>query len=288
MTVLSKKTGPTRMSWLLPVLRLALAFVLALGIGFIAGQFLPLPPDDLSTICGKLPAEAVWSDCISLRSAIAVEEATSIARWALWLSFGTMLASVIALIGLIQAFLHGQRNIELAIEANRIALENGKSQSRAYVVVEAVKCQMSEDGRLVTKVEFQNSGLSPALGLRWLYNADLKIVENAETGHNITLSGVADLEKSHWRQDIPAGKCWTSRPLALQRNDEAGEAMKQAAFIAVTVKIVADYQDVFGTTHELAACFQGRLGTDGFNKLMKAQDDAWEKTVNQGGSKPHG
>ena len=283
MTVPSKKTGPTRMSWLLPVLGLTLAFVLALGIGFIAGQFLPVPPDDLSTICRKLPAEAVWSDCISLRSAIAVEEATSIARWALWLSFGTMLASVVALIGLINAFLHGQRSIELTVEANRIALENAKSQSRAYVVVEAVKCQMSEDGSLVIKVKFQNSGLSPALRLRWLCDAHLEIVEKAETRHNITLSDDADLEKSHWRQDIPAGKCWTSRPLALQRNGEAGEAMKQAAFIAVTIKIVADYQDVFGSIHELTACFQGRLGTDGFDELMKAQDDAWEKTAKLAG-----
>ena len=284
MTVPSEGNGPTRMSWLPPVLRLTLAFVLALGIGFLAGQFLPLPPDDLSTICRNLPAEAVWSDCISLRSAIAVEEATSIARWALWLSFGTMLASVIALVGLINAFLHGQRNIALTVEANRIALQNGKSQSRAYVVVEAVKCQLSEDGRLVTRVKFQNSGLSPALRIRWLYNAHLEIVENAETRHNITLSDDPDLEKSHWREDIPAGKCWRSRPLALQRNDEAGEAMKQAAFIAVAVKIIADYQDVFGSTHKLTACFQGRLGTDGFDKLMKAQDDAWEKTVKLAGA----
>jgi hypothetical protein len=164
------------------------------------------------------------------------------------------------MVGLIIAFRQGQRNITLATDANRIAVENGQTQARAYVVVHSVECQLSEHGQLTTRVTFQNSGLSPARRLRWLYNAHLMIYGENER-RSLTLGDEPDLEKSHWRQDIPSGQTWTSVPLALrQQNDlEVSAEISHAAFFAVTVKIVADYQDVFGITHLEIACFQGRV-----------------------------
>lgn len=47
-------------------------------------------------------------------------------------------------------------------------------------------------------------------------------------------------------------------------------------FIAVTAKAVADYQDVFGTTHREIACFQGRVNPahadTPYAKLLRAHD----------------
>lgn len=258
---MAKKADPVPLDWIPPTLGITLALTLAIGIGFLIGQQTPPAPDDMSAICRKLPEAIKSSDCIALRSAVAAEAATSISRWALWLSFGTLLASTMALIGLIIAFRQGQRTIALATDANRIAMENGQAQARAYVVVQAVECKLGADGRLTTRVKFQNSGLSPARRLRWLYNARLAVEHGEARRQTVTIGDEPDLEKSHWRQDIPSGKTWTSSPLSLRRIDDAALAapIEKAVFIAVTVKIVADYQDVFGIVHRENACFQGRL-----------------------------
>jgi len=258
---MTETTEPVQRDWGVPLLGITLALTLAIGIGFLMGQQTPPAPDDMSAICRHLPQKGVTADCIALRSAVATEGATSIARWALWVSFGSLVASTFALIGLIIAFTQGQRTIALAIDSNRIAMENGQTQVRAYVVIQSVECQLSERGQLTTKVKFQNSGLSPARRLRWLYNAQLVIVGVENDQRSLTLSEEPDLEKSHWQQDIPSAATWTSVPLALrQLNDpEVNALINQAVFIAVTVKVVADYQDVFGITHREIACFQGRV-----------------------------
>ncbi|WP_307117601.1 hypothetical protein [Sphingomonas kyeonggiensis] len=93
----------------MPILGISLALTIAIGIGFLMGQQTPPAPDDMSAICGHLPGKDRWADCTALRSAIATEGATTVARWALWLSFGSLAASGAALIGLIIAFMQGQR-----------------------------------------------------------------------------------------------------------------------------------------------------------------------------------
>lgn len=258
---MTKTTERAQGDWIIPTLGITLALTLAIGIGFLMGQQISAGPDDASTICRQLPKNALMADCIALRSAVATEGATSIARWGLWLSFGSVVASSVALIGLIIAFRQGQRTIAIATDANRIAMENGQTQARAYVVVQSVEARLSEHGYLTTRVKFQNSGLSPARRLRWLYNAHLVAVCGENEQRSLTLSDEPDLDKSHWRQDIPSAASWTSVPLALrQPNDpEVSNLINQAVFTVVTVKIVADYQDVFGTTHREIACFQGRV-----------------------------
>lgn len=150
-------------------------------------------------------------------------------------------------------------------------------------MVQSVECRLSEHGDLTARVKFQNSGLSPARRLRWLYKARLVVIHGEGQRHSLTLGGEPDLEKSHWRQDIPSAESWTSPPLALpQRNaPEVIASIRQSAFIAVTVRIVADYQDVFGTTHQEVACFQGRVEPrpdDAYAGLERAHDgvlDEW-------------
>jgi len=150
-------------------------------------------------------------------------------------------------------------------------------------VVQSVECRLSEHGDLTARVKFQNSGLSPARRLRWLYNAHLVVIHGEDEQRSLTLGGEPDLERSHWRQDIPS---WTSPPLALrQRNDpEVIALIPQSALIAVTVRIVADYQDVFGTTHQEVTCFQGRVEPrpdDAYAGLARAHDgvlDEWPGT----------
>lgn len=184
---MTKITEPVQRDWVVPLLGITLALTLAIGIGFLMGQQTPSAPDDMSTICRHLPPKSVTADCVALRSAVATEGATSVAQWALWVSFGSLVASTSALIGLIIAFTQGQRTIALATDSNRIALENGQTQARAYVVVQSVECQLSEHGQLTTRVKFQNSGLSPARRLRWLYNAHLVVV----CGENEQRSGLS-------------------------------------------------------------------------------------------------
>lgn len=277
-----KKTTEPVQDWVVPILGITLALALAIGIGFLMGQQTPAAPDDMSVICRQLPSKGAISDCVALRSAVATEEAALVARWALWVSFGSLVATAGALIGLIIAFTQGQRNIALAMDANRIAMENGQAQARAYVVVQSVECQLNEHGRLTTRVKFQNSGLSPARRLRWLYNANLVTIAGDNQQRSLTLGDEPDLDRSHWRQDIPSGGSWTSIPLALrQRNDPEISDLIEAVFIAVTVKVVADYQDVFGTTHREIACFQGRLdlapADAPYIELERAHDAAFDE-----------
>lgn len=278
-----KNTTEPVQDWVIPILGITLALALAIGIGFLMGQQTPAAPDDMSVLCRQLPSKGATSDCIALRSAVATEEAGSIARWALWVSFGALVATAGALIGLIIAFTQGQRNIALAMDANRIATENGQAQARAYVVVQSVECQLNEHGHLMTRVRFQNSGLSPARRLRWLYNARLVTIAGDNQQLSLTLSEEPDLDRSHWRQDIPSGASWTSNPLGLGRHDDAevSDSINQAEFIAVTVKVVADYQDVFGTTHRENACFQGRVdiapADAPYAELKRAHDGAFDE-----------
>lgn len=280
---MKKTTEPVQHDWVLPILGITLALTLAIGIGFLMGQQTSAAPDDMSVVCRQLASKGTTADCIALRSAVATEEATSVARWALWVSFGSLVATAVALIGLIIAFTQGQRNIALAMDANRIAMENGQAQARAYVVVQSVECQLNEHGHLTTKVKFQNSGLSPARRLRWLYNAHLVAIDGENQRRSLTLSDEPDLDRSHWRQDIPSGGSWMSIPLALrQRNDpEVSDLVYQAVFIAVTVKVVADYQDVFGTTHREIACFQGRVdpapADAPYTELERAHDGVFDE-----------
>ena len=102
------------------------------------------------------------ADCIALRSAVATEQATLTAQWSLLIAVGSLCASSAALLGLISAFKQGQRTIGIATDANRIAMEYGRAQARAYVVVQSVEAKLSELGDLTAKVTFQNSGASPA------------------------------------------------------------------------------------------------------------------------------
>lgn len=278
-----KKTTEAAQDWVLPILGITLALALAIGIGFLVGQQTPAAPDDMSVLCRQLPSDGATADCIALRSAVAAEEAASVARWALWVSFGSLVATAGALIGLISAFTQGQRNIALATDANRIAMENGQAQARAYVVVQSVECQLNKQGHLTSRVKFQNSGLSPARRLRWLYNARLVAVDGKNQERSLMLSGEPDLDRSHWRQDIPSGGTWMSTPLALrQRNDpEISDFMNHAVFIALAVKVVADYQDVFGATHREIACFQGRVDLASadthFAELERAHDGVFDQ-----------
>ena len=94
-----------------------------------------------------------------------------------------------------------------------------------------------------------------------------------------------ELENAHWRQDIPSAESWTSAPLALRQGDdvEVGALLEGAVFIAVTVKVVADYQDVFGTSHGEVACFQGRVAraaADGrYGELERARDEVFDERM---------
>src|SRR5205085_410098 len=131
--------------------------------------------------------------------------------------------------------------------------------------------------------KFQNSGLSPARRLRWLYNAHLLAVYGENQQRGLTLSDEPDLDRSHWRQDIPSAGSWTSTPLALRHHNdpEVGDLINQAVFIAVTVKIVADYENVFGTLHRETASFQGRVDRapvgDPYAQLERAHDGAFDE-----------
>jgi hypothetical protein len=278
---MKKMTEPLQQDWVLPILGFTFALTLAIGIGFLIGQETPPTPDDMSVICQHLPPRGATLDCIALRSAVATEEATSVARWALWVSFGSLVATAGALVGLIIAFAQGQRNIALATDANRIAMENSQTQARAYVVVQSVECQLNENGQLTARVKFQNSGLSPARGLRWLFNASLVAAYGDNQQRSLRLSDEPNLDSSHWRQDIPSAESWTSTPLALRQHPEVGDLINQAVFIAVTVKILADYQDVFGTTHREIACFQGRVNPApadaAYHKLERAHDRVFDE-----------
>jgi hypothetical protein len=281
-------TQPSQCEWIIPTLGITLALTLAIGIAFLVGQQTPLAPDDMSAICRNLPKSGLTANCIALRSTVATEGATLIARWGIWISLGSLIASSGAIIGLIVAFMQGQRGIALATEANKIAVETAQTQARAYVVVEKVECKLDDDGQFVTKVTFQNSGQSPARRLRWLYNAHLVIIDANDERRTFTIAEEPHLERSHWRQDVPAGQSWTSHPLGLRGDKlpEIVDALDQAAFVAATVKVVADYQDVFGATHHEIACFQERVNPspqgDPFTVMIHAHDDALE----HGGNTP--
>lgn len=285
-----KAAEPIQHDWVMPILGIVIALTIAIGLGFLAGQQTPSPPDDMSAVCRALKQSGVTSDCIALRSAVANEGATSAARWALWLAFGSLIAGTFALIGLMVAYSEGRRTITLATEANRIAMENGQAQARAYVVVQSVECRLDEHGQIAARVKFRNSGLSPARRLRWLYNAHLTVVEREDKQRELTLGDEPDLEKSHWRQDIPSADSWKSGALALRRvsDPEIIASIKQAVFLAVTVKVVADYQDVFGTTHREIACFQGRavLGTSekNYSELERAHDGVFDQQTKRIGT----
>lgn len=271
-----------------PLLGITLALVITIGIGFLMGQQSPTTQGNIAATCRELSNEHLTANCLALRSTVATEEATSISRWSLWVSFGSLLASAGALGGLIFAFLQGQRTIILAAQANQIASENNRAQARAYVVVQSVECNLDKRGRLTTIAKFQNSGLSPARRLRWHYNARLDIDANDHERQSLTLGTEPDLDKSHWRRDIASAQDWLSTPTSLTTPTESDvDVIKRAEFIAVTVKIVADYQDVFGTTHKETACFQGRLeaaSTDSnYTELDRALDsifdDQAERTI---------
>lgn len=246
--------------WVIPTLGITLALSLAIGIGFLLGQQIAASPGELSTLC----QESLSPECSALRSAVATESATVIATWSLWLSCGSFLVGAGALIGLIVAFVHGQRTIAAATDANRIAIENGQAQARAYVVIQSVEAQLDEDGHLVARVNFQNSGLSPARCLRWLYNARLDLVMDTNDRHVETLGAEPDLDGSNWQQDIPSGQLWTSLPLRLRDSHKPNfrTLIEDAQFIAANLRIVFDYQDVFGVSHLESANFQGRLTFD--------------------------
>jgi hypothetical protein len=279
---MTKAVKPIRYRWAITILAITLAVAVTIGVWFLVGRQSLHAPDHVSNVCQHLQRGKI-SDCIALRSAVAAEEGISIARWSLWLTFGSLVASSFALIGLIFAFLQGQRTVALAAAANRIATENSRVQARAYVVVQSVECQLGEHGQLKTRVKFQNSGLSPARRLRWLYNAHLAVTYAEGEGRGLVLGTEPELEKSHWRQDIPSAEAWTSASLALRHGNDAEVAalLEGAVFIAVTVKVVADYEDVFGTSHREVACFQGRLARAAgrYNELERAQDDVFDEKI---------
>ncbi|TCS67191.1 hypothetical protein EDD52_101286 [Primorskyibacter sedentarius] len=264
--------------WVIPVLGIAMALAIAIGCGFLIGQQAPTVTADVSTICeGEQIAE-----CAALRSAVATEQATWISQWALWVSFGTLVAGIGALGGLITAYSHGRRTIKLALDANRISMQNNQSQARAYVVVQAVECRLDGQGRLSTRVQFQNSGLTPARQLRWLHGADLNIVSKESEQISFRVGDEPDPDNSHWRRDIPSAETWTTTPVGLPEPDypEISSLIAEAVFIAATVKIVADYEDVFGVSHRETACFQGRVVFEVHNsdycELERAHDGVFE------------
>lgn len=284
---MSKTNNSPRYDWVVFTLAATLALTLAIGIGFLAGQKAPLSRDNISANCQFMDQELAPPECIALRSTVAAEAATSISRWGLWVSFGSLVASSGALIGLIIAFRQGNRTIMLATEANRIAIESGQTQARAYVVVQSVECRLDERGQLTTRVKFQNSGLSPARRLRWQYSANLHIVIDKDNQRRLMLGEEPDLDKTHWQQDIPSAETWTSGPTGLLRpeNPEVRALLHQAEFIAATIKIVTDYQDVFGTTHREVACFQGRAdparNDAPYSELDRGPDDVFDEQVKQ-------
>jgi hypothetical protein len=240
-------------------------------------------PDDMSAVCRHLTTAVPPADCIALRSAVATEAATSIARWTLWLSAGSLVVSAFAVVGLLSAYRQGQHTIAVATDANRIAMENGQAQARAYIVVQSVECRLTPQGQLTTRVTFQNSGLSPARRLRWLYNAHLFVALGENEERSLTLGDEPDLMRSHWRQDIASGECWLSTPLALRRptDPDLGAQLEQAVFLAATVKVEAAYEDVFGIMHRETACFQGRVhvgaADDPYNILERAHDEVFDQ-----------
>ena len=157
-------------------------------------------------------------------------------------------------------------------------MEYGRAQARAYVVVQSVEAKLSELGDLTAKVTFQNSGASPARRLRWLYNAHIVAVYGDNTQRGMMLGDEPDLERSHWRQDIPSADSWTSSPLGLRSQDGVAALLEKATFIAITIKVVADFQDVFGETHREIACFEGRVNPSerdaSYTALHSAHDNA--------------
>lgn len=289
MTPSTKPAAPPQHEWVIPTLWITLALTLAIGIGFLAGQLAPARPDAMAAICSNLPKEGLTANCIALRSTVATEGATQVARWGIWISVGSLVASGGALIGLIFAFLQGQRGIALAIEANAIAADIGKAQARAFVVVHRVECKLNAAGQIVTKATFHNSGQSPARRLRWLYNAALVTIHDDEQ-HCFVLGDEPDLERSHWRHDVPAAASFTSLPLAVgvRQDSQIAEALEKALMIPLTVKIVADYEDVFGEKHQEVACFQGSVSLSGsvgvYTDLDHAPDDSFRKTVQKTGA----
>lgn len=273
-----RQTKPFQREWIVSILVMTFALTLAIGIGFLAGHYIPSASDDMSEICRNLPKKGPMADCIALRSAVATEQATLTAQWSLLIAVGSLCASSAALLGLISAFKQGQRTIGIATDANRIAMEYGRAQARAYVVVQSVEAKLSELGDLTAKVTFQNSGASPARRLRWLYNAHIVAVYGDNTQRGMMLGDEPDLERSHWRQDIPSADSWTSSPLGLRSQDGVAALLEKATFIAITIKVVADFQDVFGETHREIACFEGRVNPSerdaSYTALHSAHDNA--------------
>src|SRR3989344_473327 len=266
-----------------PTLAITLALTLAIGIVFLNGQQSPQIAEGMAKMCRALPQKDLTANCIALRSAVATEGAVMTARLGLWISFGSLVASSAAFFGLIIAFQQGQRAMAIASAANLIAQESGQAQARAYVVIQSVDCALSETGRLTTRPTFQNSGLSPARQLRWLYAARLDLTKAGNEQRSFMLGLEPDLDTSHWRQDIPSSISWTANPLSLrdQNDPEIAHWIAEAVFIAVTVKVVTDYQDVFGLKHREIACFQGRgkssAAGDAFVPLQRAPDEVFEQ-----------
>ncbi|TNB46834.1 hypothetical protein FF124_14850 [Martelella lutilitoris] len=274
-----KSVASKRSTWVAPVvLIVVLGFAIAICVWFLNWLQTPLTGSDFHQVCGQLPEGSLAADCIALRSTIATERAAVSAERALWVSFGSMLVGVASIFGLLFVWLQGRGAIELAAEANRITLENGQAQARAYVVIQSVECQLNQQGHLVTRVGFHNSGLSPARGVRWLFQAKLNIVPEGQEPLCLEMGAEPNLEKSHWRQDISAGVSWVSRPhgLLVSEKSDVIDTINDAVFIAATIKIMADYADVFGVRHDEVACFQGRiaLADQPYSNLDRAHDSA--------------
>ncbi|MBB4152095.1 hypothetical protein [Sphingobium scionense] len=113
-----RQTKSFQREWIVSILVMTFALTLAIGIGFLAGYYIPSASDDMSEICRNLPKKAPMADCIALRSAVATEQATSTAQWGLLIAVGSLCASSAALLGLISAFKQGQRTIGIATDAD--------------------------------------------------------------------------------------------------------------------------------------------------------------------------
>ena len=185
--------------------------------------------------------------CAQWRAAKAAERA------ALW-GLVQMVLSGFGVVGLAVTLWYNRHALRIAQDANSETRRIGEAQTRCYLYIKEATIRVSKYGFTLASIKVVNSGQSPAINLRWGYDARYTVLR-PELIHKVSVPPIGAV----WSEDVAVGKPYKSAQYKAgpSLSPENRTLLSNGIGIAIGCSITMIWEDVFGNefeeTHDFTA-----------------------------------